>query len=116
MPPGELAIRVDGVTKAFWKVSECNLVQLEIDPGAELIEVVAEDEIGGFPLVSWLVTFDPESGHQRAADASVMLPGGGQFISLRVRPGRESSGAEQAAKLELRYSAAGSTTGAAAVR
>ncbi|MCP3956282.1 MAG: hypothetical protein GY719_00365 [bacterium] len=116
MQSGELAIRVDNVTRTLWDASLGRPLQLEIDASAELIEVVAEDETGGFPLVSLLVPFDPGSGRQEPVDASFVLPGGRQRISLRVSPWRDPARAGRGAELELSYSAAGSTTDAAAAQ
>ena len=116
MLAGELAIRVDGTTQSLWHPSEEAPLQLAIDAAAELIEVVAHDEAGEFPLASLLVPFDPESGRQRPVETTVVLPGAGQRLSLRVSPGRDPSRGEQGTELEITYSAAGRTSGGAAER
>ncbi|MEM7586755.1 MAG: hypothetical protein AAF560_25420, partial [Acidobacteriota bacterium] len=91
-----LTLAVDGQPRARIDLErECE-VRCDIDSGAEVLEVWAEDADGRFLLAALRVPFDPKTGRQRATATSVGLPAG-QSLALEVTPkasGEDASASE----------------------
>lgn len=100
--PHRLFVLVDDVERAWFNPNRTTRVQLDIDPGARVIEVRGEDSQGALPVAILIPCCDdiPSGGSFRD---SIVLEAG-QKITIQLRPIRNESSDVEKANVEVSYS------------
>lgn len=99
---GFLSIVVDGLERARLDLIRERRAQFDVEEGAELIEVRADDEDGGLLLAANLLTYDDQAAGDQTTTSSVVLEGG-QRISFAVALSRNDAGMISGAQVEIAY-------------
>ncbi|HEU4388181.1 MAG TPA: hypothetical protein VFV34_10310 [Blastocatellia bacterium] len=96
-----LSVTVDGTERARLDTGSHRSVRIEIEEGAELIEVHARDKAGLVPLAAHLLEHD-ESAANLAQTSSITLEGG-QKVSFTIRLNKNSAGQLDGAIVDVHY-------------
>jgi hypothetical protein len=101
-PAELLSIRVDDVERARLDLRQTQHVQLNVEEGAEMMEVYTSDNTGDVLLAVYVLTFDDAKTNARPMTSSIVLEGG-QEISFGVSFIRGGDDTSQHALVDISY-------------